>query len=79
MVYEKNTKVNRLIGPEILDHVYFIHTENLGWSRNSGPRVFHSYRKIWAGPDILDQLYFIHTENLDWSRNSGQLLVFHYQ
>jgi hypothetical protein len=32
-------------GPEILDQVYFIHTENLGWSRNSGPGVFHSYTK----------------------------------
>jgi hypothetical protein len=32
-------------GPEILDQANFVHTENLGWSRNSGPVVFHSYKK----------------------------------
>jgi hypothetical protein len=46
-------------GPEILDQLYFIHTENLDWS-------------IWIGPEILDHfLYFNHTENLGRSRNSG--------
>ncbi len=36
----------------------FIHTENLGWSRNSGPLVFSFTQKIWVDPEILDQLYF---------------------
>jgi hypothetical protein len=35
-------------GPEILDQVYFIHAEIFGRSRNSGPVVFHSYRKAGA-------------------------------
>jgi hypothetical protein len=35
-------------GPEILDELYFIHAENLEWSRNSGPVVFHAYRLFWA-------------------------------
>jgi hypothetical protein len=32
-------------GPEILDQLYFIHKEDLDWSRNSKPGVFLSYRK----------------------------------
>jgi hypothetical protein len=51
-------------GPEILDQLYFINTENLGWS-------------IWIGPEILDHLYFNHTENLGLSRNSGPPTAFH--
>jgi hypothetical protein len=67
--------------------LYFVNTDNLGCSRNSGPGVFHSYRKsglvqkfwtsgisfvkIWAGPEILEQVYSNHTENLSWSRISG--------
>jgi hypothetical protein len=35
-------------GPEILDKLHFIHTENLGWSRNSGPLLPHSYRYLDA-------------------------------
>jgi hypothetical protein len=46
--------------PEILDHGYFINTgtDNLGCSRNSGPVVFHSYRKSelvqkYSGPGVF--------------------------
>jgi hypothetical protein len=35
-------------GREILDLLNCIHRENLGRSRNSGPVVFHSYRKSGA-------------------------------
>ncbi len=66
-----------LFGPEILDQLYFINTDNnLGWSRFSGPFVISSIQKIWGGPEILEQLYFIHTESLGRSRNSGPV-VFH--
>ncbi len=56
--------------------VFFIPTENLVWSRNSGLVYFSFIQKIWGGPEILDQLYFIHLENLEWSKNSG-LVAFH--
>ncbi len=52
----------------------FIHTENLGWSINSGPYVFSFMQKIWVGPEILDQMYFRSHKNLGWSRNSGPFL-----
>jgi hypothetical protein len=47
------------VGSEILDPLYSIPTENLGWFRNSGPAVFHSYRKS----ELVQKFWTIHTEN----------------
>jgi hypothetical protein len=75
------------IGPEILDQLYIIHTENLGWSRNSGPLVFHSHRKcgavqkFWTSFITFIQKIWglpeiLYQKILIWSRNSGPV-VFH--